>query len=105
MPHQQKLVHIADITTIGAAGNQVIATAFLLDGITAASVPVARQETTVECYGADPGATSRWWTTAITTAGFTLNWAGYNAGVTNLRIVSHVFHSICFDISSVTPPY
>jgi len=105
MPHQQKLVHIVDITSVAAAGNQVIATAFLLDGISAASVPVARQETTVEIYGADPGANSRWWTTVITTAGFTFNWAGLNPGVCNIRIVSHVFHSICFDISSVTPPY
>ena len=105
MPHQQKLVHVADITHIAAAGNQVIATGFLLNAQNEPSLAVARQETTVEVYGADPSATFRWWTTAITTAGFTINWAGAAGGGENLRVVSHVFHSICFDISSQQQPY
>ena len=102
MPHQQKLVHIHESTSVGAAGNVGVVTGFLLDTAMYPAQPlgslaVARQETTVEIYGADPGATSRWWTT--------LNWAGFNAGFCNLHVVSHVFHSICFDISSVQQQY
>lgn len=103
--HQQKLVHIQDITSAGAAGAAYVATGFLLNADNNPSLAVARQETTCEVNAADPGGTFRWWLTAITTAGFWFNWAGMNAGVCNMRIVSHVFHSICFDISSQLQPY
>jgi len=104
--HQQKLVHIADLTNIAAAGAQAIATGFLINADNNPSLAVARQECTCEANGADPGAGFRWWLTAITTLGFTFNWAGANAGAgVNLRIVAHVFHSICFDISSEQIPY
>jgi len=104
MPHQQKLVHIQDLTGIAANNAVAIATGFLLDAQNEPSLALARHETTVEVYGGDPSGTWRWWLTNITVNGFTLNWAGANAGV-NLHIVSHVFHSICFDISSAERPY
>jgi len=103
--HQQKLVHIHDLTSVGAAGAAAVATGFLINADNNPSLPVARQEVTSEVSGADPGGTSRWWLTNITAAGFVYNWAGFNAGVCNIRIVAHVFHSICFDISSQMPPY
>lgn len=103
--HQQKLVHIADVNNIPAAGAQAVATGFLINADNNPSLAVARQECTVEANGGDPGGTFRWWLTAITTAGFILNWAGANPGVCNLRCVSHVFHSICFDISSEQQMY
>lgn len=105
MLHQQKLIHIQDFTSIAAANAVVIATGLLIDADNNPSLPVAPQRITVEAYGADPGATSRWWTTAKTTAGFTLNWAGYNAGVLNLHVVASLRHSICFDISSESAMY
>ena len=105
MIHQQKLVHIRDLTSIAAQGAQAITTGFLLNADNNPSLAVARQECTVEVYGADPGATWRWWLTNITTTGLTVNWAGANAGVCNLHIVAHVFHSICFDLSSQQPYY
>jgi len=105
MAHQQKLVHIVDITSIAANGNQVIATGFQLAADNEPALAVARQETTHEIMAADPSEDSRVWSTAITTAGFTINWAGFNAAVCDLRVVSHVFHSICFDISTVQSPY
>jgi len=103
--HQQKLVHIHDINSAAAAGAVAIATGFLLNADNNPSLPVARQECTCEVNGADPGANFRWWLTAITTAGFVFNWTGGNQGVCNFRIVAHVFHSICFDISSQQTMY
>jgi hypothetical protein len=105
---QQKLIHIQDLTSIAANGNQVIATGLQID--TAANHPTALavmpQRVTVEPYGADPGANFRWWETARTTAGFTLNWAGNGSPAQlNLHIVASLRHSICFDISSAVSPY
>ena len=105
MPHQQKLVHIQEITHIAAAGAQAVATGFLIDSDNVTSLAVARHEATVEVNGGDPSATFRWWLTAITTAGFVVNWAGATGGGENLHVVAHVFHSICFDISSSESPY
>jgi hypothetical protein len=105
MPHQQKLVHIQEIPGAAANGAAVIATGFRIDDPVAAnSYAVARHQISVEIFGGDPSVDFRWWTTAVTTAGFTFNWAGLTAGVT-IRIVAHVFHSICFDISTAQPPY
>ena len=104
--HQQKLVHIHDVTSAAAAGAVAIATGFLINSDNNPSLAVARQECTCEVNGADPSANFRWWLTAITTAGFTFNWAGCTAGnVCNLHVVAHVYHSICFDISSAVSPY
>ena len=106
MQHNQKLVHIRDLTSVAAGPAYVyVATGFLINADNNPSLPVARQEVSVEISGSDPGVDARWWLTGITTAGFTFRWQGFNPGVCNIRIVAHVFHSICFDISDVTPPY
>lgn len=106
MLHQQKLVHVRDITSAAAAGAVYVGTGFLINADNNPSLPVARQEVTCEVSGADPSADFRWWLTAVTTSGFYFWWAGLTGGnVCNLRVVAHVFHSICFDISSAVPPY
>ena len=104
MPHQQKLVHIQDITGIGAANGVAIACGLQYDANNEPALAIPRHECTVEVHGGDPSGTWRWWLTAITPAGFTLNWAGATPGV-NLHVVARIFHSICFDISSAEQPY
>ena len=104
MAHQQKLVHVQVLTNVAEDGNQVVATGFLIDDPSGA-YPVEPQLITHEINAADPGEDSRCWTTAKTTAGFTFNWAGFNVGVCNIRVVARIFHSICFDISSSQQPY
>ena len=107
MLHQQKLVHIRDITSAAAAASVYVATGFLINADNNPSLPVARQEVTVElsCAANPHGPVFEWWLSGITTAGFTFNWQGLNPGIANIRIVAHVFHSICFDISDEVPPY
>ena len=105
MAHQQKLVHITDLTNVASSGNQAITTnLYLAGGVYDPAVKVAPHEITCEVNGADPGTNFRWWTTSKTTSGFTFNWAGAS-NTPNLRIVAHVFHSICFDVSSAQPLY
>ena len=106
MAHQQKLVHVQNLTSVAEDGNQAVVTGFQIDDVADTDAyAVAPHILTCETQAADPGEDSRWWTTARTTAGFTFNWAGYNEGVCNLRIVARIYHSICFDVSSEQPPY
>lgn len=106
MSHQQKLVHIQEIDVPAMAGALVINTLFHIDDVTQPdSYHVARHEVTVECIGGDPGADFRWWTTAVGLNSFTFNWDFGQRASVRLRIVAHIFHSICFDISTAQPPY
>jgi len=106
MAYQQKLIHIHTITDAGASGAAAVTTGFrIVNEQQPSGMALARQNVSVEVSGADPGATFRWWLTAISTTGFTFNWAGANAGVCDIRVVAQVFHSICFDISTVQSQY
>jgi len=106
MAYQQKLIHIHTITAAGANGAAAVATGFrIVNEQQPNGMALARQNVSVEVSAADPSGTFRWWLTAITTAGFTFNWAGANAGVCDIRVVAQVFHSICFDISTVQAQY
>lgn len=106
MAHQQKLVHVQVLTSVVAAGNQAVAAGLQIDDANLTDAySVAPHLIICEVGAADPGATSRWWITNRLTTGFTFNWAGFNPGVCNLRVVARVFHSICFDISSEQVPY
>lgn len=105
MSHQQKLVYIQEIPAAGANGALVVTPGFHLDDVRLTdSYHVARHEVKVEIIGADPSNAFRWWTTNVGVTTFTFNWAGLGAGCT-IRLSAHVFHSICFDISTAQPPY
>ncbi len=106
MPHQQKLRHTADFTNIVAAAAQVINHNLHLDADNHPSLAVVPQFLEHMFYGADPGATSRVWYTAIGNANFTINWAGVNnlAGV-NIRAHARILHSICQDFTMTDRPY
>lgn len=105
MAFQQKLFHVHLITGAAANGNVAITTNLRLVVLNnSASQQVAPDVITAEVRGGDPGATSRWWLTAITTAGFTFNWAGFNAGL-DIRITAGKRHSICYDLSMTQAQY
>ena len=106
MPHQQKLVHIQDVTGIAAGGQLVqINPGLQYDANNEPALAVTRHKMTVEIYGSDPGADFRWYllipptpTNVILILQATLG--GYNA-----HVMIKLFHSICFDISSAEQPY
>jgi len=106
MPHQQKLRHIVDYTNIPAGGVVAINHGLLLDADNHPSLAVTPLMLKHFFYGADPGATSRVWWTAIGTVFATLNFNGVNAfaGV-NIRVMIYIPHSICMDYSSQEKMY
>jgi len=110
MPHQQKLVHIQEITGIAAGGQVVpIAPGLQFDANNEPALAAVRHKMTVEINGADPGANFRWYnlvqpTAALVTLVFADTLGGYNARY-NAHVMIKLFHSICFDISSAEQPY
>lgn len=106
MPHQQKLRHTAELTNVAAAGAVVITHGLQLDSDNHPAMAIAPQMVEVMYYGADPGATKRWWVTNMTATQFTFNWAGFNnlAGC-NMRVHAKFLHSICQDFSAAERMY
>jgi hypothetical protein len=105
MPHQQKLVHIQDSTGLPAGGVLVVISPGLqYDANNEPALAVARHKTTVEVNGADPGADFRWFTLGVTATQILLSLFSTPGGY-NVHIVTKIFHSICFDISSAEQPY
>jgi hypothetical protein len=106
MPHQQKLVHIQEITGIAAGGQVVpIAPGLQYDANNEPALAAVRHKMTVEINGTDPGADFRWFnllppTAALVVLAFAATLGGYNA-----HVMIKLFHSICFDISSAEQPY
>jgi hypothetical protein len=107
MPHQQKLVHIQDVTGVPPGGGLVQINPGLR--INTQSNPnninVVRHKMSVEVNGADPGNDYRWYLLLPPTATQVLLVLASTNGGYNAHIVIKLFHSICFDISSAEKPY
>ena len=105
MPHQQKLVHIQEITGAVAGGAVVVIIPGLqYDANNEPALSVTRHKTTVEVNGSDPGGDFRWYTALVNPGGFFLFYAATLGGY-NMHLMTKVFHSLCFDISSAEQPY
>ena len=106
MPHQQKLVHIQEITGVTAGGQiLVINPGLQYDANNEPALAVTRHKMTVEINGSDPGGDFRWFniippTPTQIVLDLVATLGGYNA-----HVMIKLFHSICFDISSAEQPY
>jgi len=84
MPHQQKLVHIQDITGVPPGGGFTgIVPGLMYNAQNEPSLALARHKTSVEAYGADPGGDFRWYTILAGT-NFLLVYVSTNGGTTSM---------------------
>ena len=106
MAHQQKLIHITDISNAPSPGQMTITHGLHLSADQEPALAIAPINFNCIPMGGDPGANFRWWVTGVNTVTYTANWsASAPSTIPQLRFIAQMYHSICYDYNYTERPY